>query len=580
MTELSSSDTCNIGYYPGEDARNNIISYLDAHAANMPDHPALRWVDTRELAAWDGNLETPLPYHEVSYGSFVQGIKAVAGGLATLGIRKGDRVVIFLPMGVAMYTAMFAVQHLGAVAVFLDSWARREHLGVSAACVEPVAMISHHAAFELINTIPEFAHMPTRIIAGPGEYPSYTARLENLFALDSSTPLVPMASDSSALITFTTGSSGIPKGANRTHRFLSAQHIALAQILPYTTNDSDLPAFPIFSLNNLASGVTTIIPALDLAKPSPRDGMILIAQICQQQITCTTLSPSMLRTVSASCRENSITLPSLRRVITGGAPISRDDVSGFRAIAPNARILVLYGSTEVEPMAHIDDQEMLAQQGPADPEIVEYGVNVGHIDANLAYKFIKIVDGVIDLRHTSWSELEVPPHAVGEFIVSGEHVCRDYFNNAAAFLRTKIVESDGRVWHRTGDLARLDEHNNIWVVGRTSNVINRGETYLFPVQAENILQRVQGVLHGAFLGLPDDDLKERAAAVVELAVAANPQVVLQEAQRLFAKHGIPLDAFYVVTQIPMDSRHHSKVEYGALRSQLNETEVKDYLHDC
>src|SRR5690606_25004654 len=126
----------------------------------------------------------------------------------------------------------------GAIAVFLDSWARSSHLGASAACAKPKAMISHKDAFDLIKTVPEFDQMPLRIIAGPGHDGSFAGQLEELVKTPGKTPIAPVQSEFTALITFTTGSSGTPKGANRTHRFLSAQHEALSAVVPYEPNDS------------------------------------------------------------------------------------------------------------------------------------------------------------------------------------------------------------------------------------------------------------------------------------------------------------------------------------------------------
>lgn len=570
-----------IGYHPGSTPNNNVLMYLEGHRERHPDRVALQWVPALALAAFTGDPSVRLSHESITYGAFAELIARTAGGLAALGVGPGDRVIIFLPMGVAMYTAMFAVQRLGAIAVFLDSWARSGHLGASAACVDPKAMISHRQAFELIKTVPEFARMPLRIIAGglASASDGFSARIEALMAHPEEAPVAAVMSEQTALITFTTGSTGTPKGANRTHRFLSAQHQALRRIIPYQPADLDLPAFPIFSLNNLASGVSTVVPALNLATPGPNDAAALCAQIQHECVTCTTLSPSMFAGLAAFCAGAGRTLDTLRRVVTGGAPISRDDLVAFLAIAPRADVWVLYGSTEVEPMAHIEAREMIALGGPADPEIVEEGVNVGRVSDDLRFKFLRAVGdgGPIDLGRTPFADIEVAAGRVGELVVAGDHVCRDYYNNPEAFSRAKIVDSDGTVWHRTGDLARLDERGFLYVVGRVNNAIRRGAGFLFPVRAEVILKRIPEAGQAAFLGLPDADLGERTAVVLRLRepdTAETRRRVEEEVRRLFGKNGIPVDDIFFVAEIPMDPRHHSKVEYEALRRTLLAGDVR------
>ena len=565
---MTSPDT-RIGYQPGRSARNNVIQYIRDNGDAFPDRPALRWVEADDLAAWGGSVTRPLPHRAITYGAFADGMDAMAGGLHELGVRAGDRVIVFLPMGVPMYTAMFAVQKLGAIAVFLDSWARRAHLGASAACVEPTAMISHRAAFDLVRPMPEFQTLRHAIIAGPGRDAARETQLEALLESTARPPTAAVASEDTALITFTTGSSGAPKGANRTHRFLCAQHEALTGVVPYTPADVDMPAFPIFSLNNLASGVTTLLPAVDLAQPSERDAAAMVNQILNEHATCATLSPAMLRDLAGFCAAHALTLPFLRRVVSGGAAISRDNVRAFTAIAPKAELWVLYGSTEVEPMAHIEARAMLAADTDADTDLVEEGVNVGRIHEGLRCKFIRIAREPIALDEQGWAPLELPPGAIGEFIVSGDHVCRDYFNNEDAFKKTKIVDADGCVWHRTGDLARLDEAGNLWIVGRIHNVVERAGQYLFPVRAEVLLNRLPFVKRGAFLGMPDPALGEAAVAAVALQPHGDDGGrAAQEVRRVFEKNGIPLDALYRVEEIPMDPRHHSKVEYDQLRERI------------
>jgi acyl-CoA synthetase (AMP-forming)/AMP-acid ligase II len=466
--------TCRFGYQPGETINNNVLCYMERHVEHFPARTALRWPGDEHIRGFDGNHESVLPTTDITYGDFNELITRTAGGLLNLGIEKGDRVILFLPMGLPMYTAMFAIMRIGAIAVFLDSWARRNHLGASGDCVTPKAMISHAAAFELVGAIPAFDNMELRVLAGPGPAETFSTRLEDLFESSHKAPITAVESESTALITFTTGSSGVPKGANRTHRFLCAQHEALWNVLPYQASDIDMPAFPIFSLNNLASGVTTLLPALNLAQPSDKDPAALTGQIINQAVTCTTLSPAMFNGLSAYCHTKKITLSSLRRVVTGGAPISRDNVNSFKAIAPKAEIWILYGSTEVEPMAHIEANEMLNGSVDPDPEIIEEGVNVGHISDELRYKFIKPSrENIIWDNTQTWENLEVEKGEVGEFIVSGNHVCRDYYNNPEAFYKAKIVDGDNTVWHRTGDLGFIDQDSYLRIVGRIHNMITR-----------------------------------------------------------------------------------------------------------
>ncbi|MGZ3774589.1 MAG: alpha/beta fold hydrolase, partial [Bdellovibrio sp.] len=457
-----------IGYATGSQELNNITQYMEKHLQDFPDRIALTWANREALQKWNGDPHTPIAHDGITYSKFAARINSFARGLLDIGIEKGDRVIIFLPMSLDMYTAMFAVQRIGAIAVFLDSWARSHHLGASAECVGPKAMISFKMAFDLVEQVPEFKSMPFRILYGPGE--KCTHRFEELLKKEDS-PIAPVESEFTALITFTTGSTGKPKGANRTHRFLSAQHHALSHVVPYTDKDKDMPAFPIFSLNNLASGVTTVLPALDLAAPSDRDPAILACQILNENINCTTLSPSMLVGLARFCKEKNIQLTGLRRVVTGGAPISKDDVKAFYDIAPQTELWILYGSTEAEPMAHIEGRDMLKEGKITDPEIIEEGVNVGHISDDIEYKFIRIKDGPIELDNNSWKNIELPQGEVGEFICTGDHVCRDYYNNPGAFKTAKILCDEGKVWHRTGDLAYIDSEKNLWIVGRVNNAI-------------------------------------------------------------------------------------------------------------
>ena len=559
-----------IGFYEGKSAKNNLLSYLEEHRRQFPDRTALQWVGDEEMDAWDKEFESDLEHQSITYRQLHERICRTAGGLRKLGIEKGDRVVIFLPMSVPLYQSMLAVLQNGAIAVFLESWARRNHLATSIGDLSPKAMISVGRAFAFCKEIPEFADIPHRISVFDDESDEASTSLFSLQQSEPRSDAEPVSGDETALITFTTGSSGKPKGANRTHRFLSGQHRALDSCIPYGAEDIDLPAFPVFSLNNLASGVNTVIPAVDIGSPTDDDPLILATQLRSQKTTCTTLSPSMLRGVADFCAKKGVKLDGLRRVVTGGAPITNEDLRAFRKIAPQAAIQVLYGSTEVEPIAHIEADELLDPEHA--PAAHDYGVNVGHFSEDLKSKFIRIHQKTIELSDGSWEGWEVDEGEVGEIVVAGPHVCKSYYNNPKATRETKIRDGDQEIWHRTGDLGYQDRFGRVWLVGRVHNAIRRDDKWIFPVQAEIALKRVSSTNRVAFLGMPDEELGEKTYAAVSLVEDAEPQAAIDEIHAVLADENIAVDEVVVMDDIPMDPRHHSKVQYDQLRDQIAKIE--------
>lgn len=560
------------GYFHGEHKMNNVCSFLEEHIQKMPDKSVLSWVPYENILKFAHKETDKLEHQHATFLDLHNAVGIVAGGLKKLGIKKGDRVIVFIPMSFPMYTTMFALQKIGAIAVFLDSWARKDQLDISAKVVEPVAIISIEKAFQYLKGVEAIDAIATKISVGQTDG-NYTTSFEKLISSKEWAEIEAVEKEHTALITFTTGSSGTPKGADRSHRFLASQHYALNRHIPYDKSDCDIPAFPIFSLNNIAAGVSTILPAIDVGMPNPMDAMILYNQISSQNVSCTTLSPSLMNGLSKFCNDNNLTLENLRRIITGGAPVSKDDVRNMKKAAPHAEVLVLYGSTEVEPMAHIADSEMLKEHSKRDPELVDEGVNVGHFDEGLRVKFIKIEKGSIEI-HTEkdWAQWERNLGEVGEIIVQGEHVCERYYNNEEAFKKSKIKDHSGLVWHRTGDLGRMDKNGNLWLVGRIHNAIQRNGEYLFPVRAEVILKRLPFVKHAAYLGVKNTQLGEATYCVYSINEKAldeyNEEMANDEIMRLMNKNSIPVDKIVCVKEIPMDPRHHSKVEYNKLREMI------------
>jgi len=530
-----------IGYYPEKHIRNNVSFFLEEHARKQPDKVAFYF------------------NHEfITYGDFNGKVGNIADGLLRIGIRNGDRIIVFVPISPELYISIAALQRIGAIPVLLDSWSRQEQLEAIIQNSEPRGIIAPAAWLQALESRLDNFGINIRI-----------SGLADLFSARSQ-EIVPVKQDHTALITYTTGSSGTPKGTNRTHRFLAAQHYALKRIFPYNLTDIDLPVFPVFTLNNIASGITTVIPAIDISKPNPEDSKILVSQILKCNVNCMTLAPSSFRNLAIYCNSTGVSLDGVSRVLTGGAPISETDILRFINIVPNSKNWILYGSTEVEPIAYIESRKVLSIKPPKGTNATKIGVNVGRVDKALRYEFINIGTG--DIRRTvEIKDMEVSKGDIGELIVAGKHVCQGYYKNKEAFTRAKIKDKSGTIWHRTGDLARIDKNGYLWIVGRGHNVLKYGGEYFFPVRPEIILKDLPDVVNAAYLGF-DSNNKHRIIAVITLKEkgAKTEKEYRKKINKIFGKEKLPLDEVVFMEEIPMDVRHHSKVDYNVLRQKLYE----------
>tara|TARA_Y100000591_G_C21806885_1_gene685460 strand:- start:1058 stop:1738 length:681 start_codon:yes stop_codon:yes gene_type:complete len=224
-------------------------------------------------------------------------------------------------------------------------------------------------------------------------------------------------------------------------------------------------------------------------------------------------------------------------------------------------------------MAHIEAKDMIARKDNPDPEWEDEGVNVGKFDDGLAVKYLKINKNPITVSSDmDWKDLEVEDGKPGEIIVSGEHVCQNYYNNEEAFFKSKIKDHNGIVWHRTGDIGRVDEQGDLWFMGRIHNAINRNGEYFFPVRAEVIMKKLPFVEYAAYLGMPDPELGEKTYAVYSVWENAHgdKESWEKEIKRVMDKNGVTVDKIVLTDKIPLDARHQSKVEYEVLRKQLQE----------
>jgi olefin beta-lactone synthetase len=315
---------------------HNIAARLAERAPAHPDRPAIIQGTGRGRRV-------------VTFGELADRVARTGARLRHLGFAPGDRALLFVPMSAELYVALLGVLHAGGTAVFLDAWAGRGRLESAVAAARPRAFIGTPRAHLLRLRSSSLRYVPLQLLAGPGP-----------LALDrwrgAVLPAAVVLPDDHALVTFTTGSTGRPRAAARSHAFLWAQHHVLARHLGLRDDDVDMPTLPVFVLNNLALGVTTVLPQFDPRRPADVEPAKVLRQVRAEGVTTTTGSPAFFRRLADHSAARGETIP-VRSLFTGGAPVFPSHGPPLEA-AVDGEVTILYGSTEAEPIAGIGAAEL------------------------------------------------------------------------------------------------------------------------------------------------------------------------------------------------------------------------------
>ena len=519
----------------------NIAARLAERAARDPSRAAI--VEARGART-----------SRLGFGELAERVAGLAAGLEARGIAAGDRVLLFVPMSAELYVALIAVFHLGAVAVFVDAWAGRARLDAAIAAARPKAFLGAPKAHLLRLVSPALRAVPIALACHPRWLP-----LERWMRPQDAREPAALGAQAHALVTFTTGSTGRPKAAARSHAFLWAQHEALAHEFEPRADDVDMPTLPVFVLNNLAAGVTSVLPDFDPRRPADIDPARVHAQMVRQGVTTTSGSPAFYQRLVEWCEARGEKLR-VRALFTGGAPVLPPLARRLAAVT-TGEVHVVYGSTEAEPIASIEARAMRAAMGSGAPR----GLCVGRPVPDIALRLVRPHDEPIVLGPKGWNEWEQEPDQVGEVLVSGAHVLSGYLDDPDSDRANKVRDGE-RVWHRTGDAARLDAEGRLWLMGRVRHRVRRAGATWWGTAAEVRALTVQGVRHAAYVGLPDASLGQRAVLCVETAGGRlEPDL---ERHLRSALGEIPADEVRALERIPRDPRHASKTDLPGLYQAL------------
>lgn len=527
-----------------------------------------------DLDGWEGLGRRRYQRH--TYAELSADVEAVAVGLREMGIAERTRIVCMSPPSYETCVMGVALTRVGAFSIWIDPAVGYRNVAERLSRVKPEAFLGNALAHlgrvtfgwgprdlrKLVLT--ETPLSPGgRFITGFPPFPgarSIRSLRKHTAPAEPAPPRV--GPDDPCAVLYTTGSTGPAKPSLYLHRnfcqlFRNAHHSWGWD--SGTEVPVDMAVFPAFLFIPISAGGTMVVPPIDFARQGPAqvDSAALIQVINDCNVESFFAAPILIENLASEALARHLTMPSLKRVIGAGAPITGPVEEILRAVmAPDGELAANYGATEAMPSTelssseHLDGLWSLTEQGA--------GICVGHALPGVELKIIGIVDGAID---SIADASELPTGQVGEILVRGRHVSPEYYLDPESTRKNKVPDPQGD-WHRFGDVGYLDAQNRLWVCGRVSQRVKAAGGDVFPLQVEPLFDAHPKVRRSGLVGVPGP-----AGELPVLAVEVEPDVGKDELAGLHeellaraADSGMAIHAILFKRRLPVDPRHNSKIE--------------------
>jgi olefin beta-lactone synthetase len=547
MQERSTKPTEN-----GQSQSVNVARYLRTMARVQPYRRAVVCPVKRDASG-------RVAYTHLTFRQLDRESDCFAHGLQAAGISRGMRTILMVRPSLEFFALTFAMFKVGAVPVMVDPG-----MGV----VRMLECLRESRAEALIGIPP--AHV-LRILC-----PRYFRSLQTTITVGrrwfwrgltlkgirklpwKSFEITETGREEPAAILFTTGSTGPAKGVIYTHGIFDAQVRLIKGQFNITPGEIDLPTFPLFALFDPALGMTAIIPDMDPTRPANVNPKKIIEAVVNHGVTNMFASPALLNRVGRHGKAKGIKLPSLKRIISAGAPASPANIAQFGTmLEDDAEIHTGYGATEAMPVSSFGSKEILSETGKLTEQ--GFGICVGRPIQGIEVRIIPISDEPI----AQWSEaLALGEGEIGEITVSGDIVTSGYFERPHHDLHSKIKGS-GRLWHRMGDLGWLDNKGRIWFCGRKNHRVATTRKTLFTIPCEAIFNNHPSVFRSALVGVGEPP-HQRPVICIELEAGHkndDHEILTGELLELARQNVLTetLDTFLFHPAFPVDVRHNSKI---------------------
>jgi fatty-acyl-CoA synthase len=452
--------------------RQNWTNQLARHALMQPNATALRFLG-----------------HTTTWGELDRRVTALAGSLSRRGVRFGDRVLILMLNRTEFIESFLAANRLGAIAVPVNFRMTPPEIAFLVSDCQARVMITEAVLANVATSVCGIdPTLETVVVAGAGTDDEVIG-YDDLISEPGDVPEpVDIPNDSPALIMYTSGTTGRPKGAVLTHNNIAGQAMTnLFTVSPDINHDVGfigVPLFHIAGIGNTVSGLLLGLPTV-LYPVGAFDPGALLDVLAAEKVTSMFLVPAQWQAVCAAQRANPRELQ-LRVLSWGAAPASDTLLRDMSELFPGTQIYAAFGQTEMSPVTCM----LLAQDA-----IRKLG-SVGKVIPTVA---ARVVDDNMN---------DVPVGQVGEIVYRAPTLMAGYWNNPKA-----TAEAFAGGWFHSGDLVRQDEEGYVWVVDRKKDMIISGGENIYCAEVENVLAGHPAIVEVAVIGRADERWGEVPVAV-------------------------------------------------------------------
>ncbi|MGD1108692.1 MAG: fatty-acid--CoA ligase FadD5 [Mycobacterium sp.] len=459
--------------------RQNWVNQLERHAVMQPRATALRFTG-----------------RTVTWADLQRRVTALAGALSRRGVGFGDRVMILMLNRSEFVESVLATNMLGAIAVPLNFRLTPAEIALLVDDCEARVIITEAVLAPVAIGVRRIQPMLGIVIVAGGVSDDQVLDYDELIEEPGDTPSpVDIPNDSPALIMYTSGTTGRPKGAVLTHTNLTGQTMT-----GLYTNGTDInsdvgfvgvPFFHIAGIGNLLTGMLLGVPTVIYPLGAFDPGQLLDV-LAAEKVTGIFLVPAQWQAVCAEQQARPRDLK-LRIMSWGAAPAPDALLREMSATFPGTQILAAFGQTEMSPVTcMLLGEDAIRKRG-----------SVGKVIPTVA---ARVVDENMN---------DVPIGEVGEIVYRAPTLMSGYWNNPAA-----TAEAFAGGWFHSGDLVRMDDDGYVWVVDRKKDMIISGGENIYCAEVENVLAGHPGIVEVAVIGRTHEKWGEVPIAVAAVADAA------------------------------------------------------------